>query len=84
MEVGLNTEQITLTTASVNAKDLLNRIIYPQNYATATISATDWIVGVVDISSLLLPKLFKCPYCDSYSNEPGICKNCGGVKEIVR
>lgn len=27
-------------------------------------------------------RLFKCPYCDCLSDTPGICKNCGGVKEI--
>jgi len=27
-------------------------------------------------------RLFKCPYCDCLSDTPGVCKNCGGVKEI--
>ena len=27
-------------------------------------------------------RLFKCPYGDCLSDTSGICKNCGGVKEI--
>lgn len=34
------------------------------------------------ISATGAQRLFKCPYCDCLSDTPGICKNCGGVKEI--
>lgn len=75
LDAMLDAMQTTLSTASVNAADCLTGTIAYRTVPYGTIGIT---------GSFLSTTLFKCPYCGAYSNEPGICKNCGGVKELVR